>query len=234
MILAAAIGYFVGCISWARIVTRMAQPGADVPEITELKLEGSDKIFNLGTISASSVSVQIGSKFGFLTYVLDVVKIAVPTLLFKFLLPEQPYFLVVAAAGVFGHVWPVFHRFKGGRGISAVYGGMFAIDWIGVFVTALAGLLFGLVICRSVITTYMAIVWFIIPWIWFRTHDPAHLIYALVVNVVFMIAMIPEIRQWLKIRREEKWNDPTELMQLSGMGRGLLKMSRKLGIIKRD
>ena len=118
----------------------MARPGGEVPDTTELRLDGSDKTFQLGTISASSVSVQIGSKFGFLTYVLDVVKIFVPTLLFRVLLPEHPYFLVVAAAGVVGHVWPVFYRFKGGRGISAVYGGMFAIDWIGVFVAAAAGL----------------------------------------------------------------------------------------------
>ena len=44
--------------------------------------------------------------------------------------------------------------------------------------------------------------------------------------------MIPEIRQWRKISKEDKWNDYQTVMQLSGMGRGILKMARKIGVVK--
>jgi hypothetical protein len=45
--------------------------------------------------------------------------------------------------------------------------------------------------------------------------------------------MIPETRQWFRIRRQNKWDDTTAVMQLSGMGRGLLKMARRFGIVKK-
>ncbi len=34
-------------------------------------------------------------------------------------------------AGMIGHDWPVFNGFKGGRGVSSVYGALLVIDWIG-------------------------------------------------------------------------------------------------------
>ena len=78
----------------------------------------------------------------------------------------------------------------------------------------------------------MAGPWFIMPWVWFRTHDPAILAWAIVANIVFTVSSIPELRQWMKIRKEDKWNDPAEVIQLSGMGRGILKMAKKLGVVK--
>lgn len=45
--------------------------------------------------------------------------------------------------------------------------------------------------------------------------------------------MLPEIRNYERIKREEKWDDPAAVIELSGMGRGMLKMGRKLGLIKK-
>jgi acyl phosphate:glycerol-3-phosphate acyltransferase len=229
--LLAVIGYFIGSVSSARLIVRIVSPGTKVNEKFEVGLEGSDKKLVLGTVSASWVSAHLGAKFGFLTYVLDVLKIVIPGLVIKAVWPG-PYFLVAAAAAVAGHCWPAYYRFKGGRGISAIYGGLFLIDWIGVFICSFGGMALGLLVFRDVLTAYMAGVLLIIPWVWFRTHSLAVLVYALVVNLFFLIAMRPEIGNWRRIKREDKWNDPAEVIQLSGMGRGLLKMGRKLGIIK--
>ena len=223
----------MGAISSARLVTRIFAPGKPLPEITELKIEGSDKTMTSRTISATTVSHHIGSKYGFLTYVMDVLKVAIPTLVTKLLFPEQPYFLLVATAGLIGHIWPVYHKFKGGRGVSAIYGGFFVLDWIGVFATAIAGMLVGLVAFRDVLVAYMAGVWLIIPWLWFRTHNVHYVLYAVAVNIIFAIAMISEWKNWLRIKKEEKWDDPVEVFQLQGMGRGLIKMAKKLGILKK-
>lgn len=94
-------------------------------------------------------------------------------------------------------------------------------------------MLIGLLVLRDVWSAYCAGVWAMIPWLWFRTHDPVYLGYAVLINVVFMLGMIPETRQWFRVRRGNKWDDTTEVMQLSGMGRGLLKMARRLGIVKK-
>jgi len=225
-------GYLIGAVSFARIITRFAAPGSEVPDQVEVAPEGTDTKLLLKTISASSVSAQHGSKYGFITYVLDVIKIVIPTLFFRLYFPDSDYYLLAAGAGVAGHIWPVYYRFRGGRGISAIYGGLFVIDWIGVFVTSLGGMIIGLLILRDILTAYMAGVWLIIPWVWLRTGDPYILGYAVFVNIIFMIAMIPESKQWRRIKQEDKWDDQTAVLQLSGMGRGLVKMAKKLGIIK--
>jgi len=226
------LGYVVGSISSARLVARLARSDEKLADGTKLSLEGSNATLTLETVSATSVSVRLGSSYGFLTYVLDMLKIIVPMVVIRHFYPAEPYHLILATAGVFGHVWPVFHGFKGGRGLSAIYGALLVIDWPGLFATSILGMIFGLFIVRSVPVAYMAGPWFIMPWVWFRTHDPAVLAWAIVANIVFTVSAIPELRQWMKIRKEDKWNDPTEVIQLSGMGRGILKMAKKLGVVK--
>jgi hypothetical protein len=85
---------------------------------------------------------------------------------------------------------------------------------------------------RDVFSAYMAGLWFMIPWLWFRTHDVNYLIFAIIANILYGIAIVPEAREWFKIKKEGKWDDPAAVIQLSGMGRGLLKMAKKFGIIK--
>jgi glycerol-3-phosphate acyltransferase PlsY len=229
----AAAGYLVGAASMARLVVWLFARGRYREGPTKLELEGTDRTMSLKTVSASSVSVQLGSRLGFTTYVLDVLKIVLPTLALKHLLPGTYAYIAFAAGGMLGHVFPVFHGFKGGRGISAAYAGLLSISWIGFLVCSLGGMLFGLVVLRDVWSAYCAGVWAMIPWLWFTTGDPVLLGYAVFVNLIFMLGMIPETRQWFRIRRENKWNDTTEVMQLSGMGRGLLKMARRLGVVKK-
>jgi acyl phosphate:glycerol-3-phosphate acyltransferase len=230
--IAAAAGYLVGAISSARIVSRIVAPAQPVAEQTVLRLEGTDVTMRLGTVSASSVSRQHGSRAGFVTYLLDVAKVAVPVAVAWRARPEWPYYLVVSVAAFVGHVWPVYYRFKGGRGLSAIYGSLLVIDWVGMLVTAVGGTLFGLVVARSVIVAYLAGVWFVLPWLWFRTHQASYAIYACVLIALSTIAMIPEIREWRRIARDGTWSDPVAVMQLSGMGRGMVKMGRRLGVLK--
>jgi hypothetical protein len=116
--------------------------------------------------------------------------------------------------------------------LSAIYGSLLVIDWVGMLVTAIGGMLFGLVVARSVIVAYMAGVWLVLPWLWFRTHRAAYAAYACVLIVLFTSAILPEIREWRRIARDGTWSDPAAVMQLSGMGRGMIKMARRLGVLK--
>jgi glycerol-3-phosphate acyltransferase PlsY len=227
-------GYLIGSVSMARVVVRLFAPGRYNDRPTELNLNGTDKTMHLNTVSATSVSVQVGSRLGFMTYVLDVLKIFIPTVIIKMMVQDADYFLLFAATGMVGHIWPIYYRFRGGRGISAAYAGLLAISPLGFLVCSIGGMLFGLLVMRDMWMAYCAGVWAIVPWLWFRTGEPAYIAYAVFINIVFMLGMIPETKRWFRIRRENKWNDTTEVMQLSGMGRGLLKMARKLGIVKKS
>jgi acyl phosphate:glycerol-3-phosphate acyltransferase len=226
------VGYLMGSVSFARVVSRLAAPGSEVPEVTDLHLEGSDQVFHLGTVSASSVSARHGSKLGFLVFLLDLAKVAVPVLLFRLWLPSgsllpggghggggRPHLARVPSVqgrpGPLGHLW---HPPGGGLDRHAHRRG--------------GGMVVGLFVLRSVLLAYVLGPWLVVPWLWWRTGDPAHVAFAVAAAIMFTVSMIPEIKQWRRISKEEKWDDYQTVMQLSGMGRGILKMAKKIGVVK--
>jgi glycerol-3-phosphate acyltransferase PlsY len=233
VLLFAVGGYFVGSISAARLVTAIAAPGTAVPRETELRIERSDKTVMMQSVSATSVSANLGAKYGFITYVIDVLKVFIPVFVLKRVYPGAHYHLIAATAATAGHIWPLYHRFRGGRGISAIYGGVFAIDWLGVFATAFSGLVFGFVVLRDLYLTYILGTVFLIPWLWWRTHDPYVVLYAIAINVLLIASSFKEAKAWYRIKKEPGWNDPTEAWKISAMGRGIIKMGTKLGLIKK-
>ena len=229
-IMAAVGGYLIGSLSFARIVTSLAGYGKRFPEDAEVRLKGSDEGIRLDTVSATSVSIKAGPRLGFLTYVLDVLKVFAPVFALRQLYPDQPYHLLAATAGVVGHVWPIYHRFKGGGGISAIYGGVFAIDWPGVFVAALGGMLLGLFVFRDFYLIYYCGLMLLIPWLWLRTGSVPVLAYSVAVNVLFFLASYSAAKRVYALRRTDpRWGDPAQAWQFSAMGRAILKLLARLG-----
>ena len=218
-----ASGYFLGAISFARVVTRIADPDFDLEEVYIPSSQEDGDDYRFRSVSATAASMKLGGKVGCLIGWLDMFKVAVPTLVFKLMFPNQPYFLFAAAMGMVGHNWPVYYKFNGGSGVSSVYGAMLVIDWIGALACAFGGLFLGMVVIRDVLVSYLAGVWLLIPWLWFRTNDPYHIGYAVMVNLLFMFSLIPEIRDALQSRKDGTY-DFTLAMKSIPMGQGMLKM----------
>jgi len=231
-LLAAAVGYFCGAVSFARVVTRIVAPEKDITQ-REFTIPGIEETFQVGTVGATAVATEVGRKFGCLASILDMLKVTVPTLAFKIWHPEASYFLIVAAMGVIGHNWPLYHRFRGGSGMSPIFGGMFVIDWIAVFVTSLGGMVLGLAVFKDFLMVYASGVLLIIPWLWFRTHDWGHVAYGIVINIAFWGSQSPMLKKYIQLKREGKVN-LSMAMQTSDMGRGMLKMATRLGLVKSD
>lgn len=231
LLLAAGIGYLFGSVSFARVVARLFAPGID-PSNVRLSIQNTDEKFQVGVTSATTLSMQGGPKLGFLTAMLDMLKVALPTLYFKTQYPGEFYFLVTALAGMVGHVWPVWYRFKGGRGLTAVYGAMFTVDWVGTFVTFFGGMLLGIIVIRDLLVAYLSGLWLLVIWLWFRTHEMAYVWYGLAANLIFLFSMIPEIKQYLDLRRRGFGADIGETVQLTGMGRGIYRFAKRLKLIR--
>jgi glycerol-3-phosphate acyltransferase PlsY len=160
-------------------------------------------------------------------------KAALPTLAFKLLFPSQPYFLVAALAEMAGHNWPVFHRFKGGRGVSSVYGSLLVIDAIGAFAVAFGGMVLGLVIIKDFIVAYLGGLWLLIPWLWWRTGDPAYVAYAIGANILFVLGMIPDLKQYMRFKGQGK-ADLRTVANTTPMGRGMMKMMEMLHLVRKE
>ena len=229
--LAAGFAYLLGAISFSRLAARMLGVDASLGQI-EIPIEGTQQSYIVTSSGASAASMKLGPAAGCAIGFLDIFKVFFPTLLFRLVYPDQSYFLIAAVFGMVGHNWPIFNRFIGGRGVSAAYGGLLAIDPIGALVCAIAGLLFGLLVLRDFLVAYLAGLWLVIPWLWFTTRSPAYLAYTIVINVLFMLAMIPDIRQYQKFRSMGK-ADLETVMNATPMGRGMLKMMRAMNLIRK-
>ena len=226
IVIAVVGGYLFGSIPFTRIVGRF-YPAMKVPESIEVPVPGTEETYRVTSRGAAAASMTLGARAGCTIGLLDMVKVALPALVLRLLFDEPLYYIVAAIAGMIGHDWPVFNRFKGGRGISSVYGGLFVIDWIGAFAVSGSGLVIGFLVFRDFIIAYMAGLWLLIPWMWFMYHDWLYLGFALAVNALFIIAMIPDLKQYLAIKKMGKAG-MEDVMQTVPMGRGMLKIMRKL------
>ena len=227
---AALIGYLLGSISFARVIFKWVAPGQEITGM-ELDIPGSEEKVHVSAVSGTAVSTKLGAKWGGITAILDILKTLIPTVVFRVLYPGMPYFVIVAAMGLVGHNWPLYHRFKGGRGISPIYGGFLAIAPLGTLITAIVSMLVGLFVLKSVLIAYMGGLWLMIPWLWFTTHDPARLVYVLFVNVVFALAMIPDIQGMRDRKRRGVGGDFVAGMEMIPMGRMMRKMANRFGLM---
>ncbi|MBI5032305.1 MAG: glycerol-3-phosphate acyltransferase [Chloroflexi bacterium] len=224
-IIAGMVGYLCGALSFTRIIGKFAAPNEDLSQ-TEFSVPGADAKVTMTSVSATSLSIRKGPKAGCPASILDMVKVAIPTLIFKLLYPDAPYFLITAAAGVVGHNWPLYYRFVGGRGISAIMGGLFVIDWLGIFIPNLLGMAIGVLVFKDVLIAYAAGTVLLIPWLWWRANgDVWHIAYAVFVSAAFLIAMLPELRQYAQAKRDGKVPSLETVLSVTDMGKGLQKMS---------
>ena len=106
--------YTIGNISPSTILARSR--GIDI------KAAGSG---NAGTTNALRV---LGPKAALITLIVDIGKGFLPVSVAMKLL-GLPWAGLCALAVFAGHVWPVFLRFRGGKGVAAAFGAILAIDW---------------------------------------------------------------------------------------------------------
>jgi len=104
------IGYFLGCVNPASIVSR--RRGVD------LRNEGTG---NLGTTNTVLV---MGKSWGALVLLLDMGKAVLSAKIAKWLFPKLAIAGMLAAFGaILGHIYPYHMHFHGGKGL-ACFGGM--------------------------------------------------------------------------------------------------------------
>ena len=109
------LSYLVGSIPFGFILTKIFLK-KDIREI------GS------GNIGATNV-LRTGNKLiGYITLTLDILKAIIPLLIIKFNFPE---FIFLSALSIFlGHVFPLWLKFKGGKGVATYVGMLFCINYI--------------------------------------------------------------------------------------------------------
>tara|TARA_Y100001968_G_scaffold11335_1_gene9472 strand:- start:169 stop:747 length:579 start_codon:yes stop_codon:yes gene_type:complete len=146
LILVITISYLMGSVPFGLILTKIFL-NKDIRDI------GS------GNIGATNV-LRAGNKIiGYLTLLLDVLKAVIPVLYIKFNFPELIY---VSSLSVFiGHVFPLWLKFKGGKGVATYLGILFSINYILGFIFVASWLIIFFILRYSSLGSMLAT--FIIP-----------------------------------------------------------------------
>jgi len=218
------ISYLFSSISFARIITKI-WAGKDVADF-EVPLEGEEESNKVISIGANAVSSELGPMAGMVVSILDIMKVAVLVFLARRFFPDNTWAHVLAGVGgMIGHNWPIYHRFHGGAGYSTIMGALLVLDPLAVLVTPLVGVFLGVVVFHNYLIATVSWMWLLIPWMWWRKSGQIEFIfYAFAINIIFWLAMIPEIKMAIK---NKSYTSNNRLS--TPMGRGYLKMARAMG-----
>ena len=140
-VIAAVAAYLLGSVSVSVLLTKLVFHN-------DVRSQGS------GNAGATNVARVFGMGAGVITLFGDVAKTVIAMLIGKWLAGDTGL-AVAGAACLIGHCWPVYFRFKGGKGVSvgAAVGAM--IDWR-IILVLVAVFFLTFAICRIVSVCSMA------------------------------------------------------------------------------
>jgi len=204
------IAYLLGSIPFGLIISKL-KSGVDV------------RGYGSGKTGATNVMRITGAKLGVLTLVLDVVKAAGAVMLATVIVDGDSGILTIGGVSVYwqhvaqvvaglavvvGHNWPIFAKFKGGRGVTAYFGTLFAIcPPVGIFgaqIVALAALLSRHMSLGSVLGSLAALC-FMIPLTVLYNFPPIYLAYGSVVVALIVYQHLGNIKRLRQGTERRLW-----------------------------
>jgi len=181
--LALTIGYLLGSIPSAFIITRLVK-GKDIRRIGGGNVGGLNVFREVGLWPALTVGV------------VDLGKGAASVAIAKWgLNVPDPYVLLAGLASVVGHNWMVWLKFNGGKGMGAAMGALLVLlPTYGYFLQL--GIFFGIIIVPLLITRNVALSMFLglisLPiLVWFGTHSGYATIIAIALLMIIVVKFLP-------------------------------------------
>jgi len=107
-------GYLSGSVPYGLLLGKMSGLG-------DIRKAGS------GNIGATNVLRVGGKRLALITLLLDALKGALPVLIAKQV--HMDYAIVAALGAFIGHLFPVWLKFNGGKGVAVALGVAFALSW---------------------------------------------------------------------------------------------------------
>lgn len=180
ILLAICIAYLFGSISSAIVVCRLM--GLPDPRTQGSRNPGATNVLRIG-----------GKKAAAITLLGDALKGFIPVLAAKLYGIESLGLALIMLAAFLGHLYPIFFRFEGGKGVATLIGCLLALSWpvtlcwIATWATVVA-------ICRyvslgSLIASVLAPLY-----VWYFTND----IWLVLVSFVMALLLIYRHRSNIK------------------------------------
>ena len=158
-------GYLIGSISSAVLISRVM--GLPDPRLEGSGNPGATNVLRLGNKAAAA-----------LTLVGDLLKGTLPVLFALQVSGDQSVVAGAAAGAFLGHLFPVFFKFEGGKGVATALGVFLAVNplmGLGLAVTWLAtALVFRFSSLAALVAAASAP-----AWAWWTTQDPVYIALAI-------------------------------------------------------
>jgi len=192
------VAYLVGSIPFGLLLGKLM--GVDV------RRAGS------GNIGATNVLRLLGKKLGIVTLLADTLKAIVPMLLAKWVISSTAvsasvdlWVALCGASAFLGHLFPVYLKFKGGKGVATALGIFLLLEPWAVFI--------GLAIFISVVLFWgyvslgsLAAAASMPLWVWLLSGSPLYTSLALFIGLLIWLKHHDNIVRLLK-GEEKSWKD---------------------------
>jgi glycerol-3-phosphate acyltransferase PlsY len=171
-----ALAYLLGSIPFGYLLIKFVfTQGEDIRDV------GS------GGIGATNVTRRAGKKAGILTYLFDVAKGVAAVMLMRQVAGEDYFWIGAAAvAAIVGHIFPVFLKFRGGKGVAVGVGVYLALAPYSVLSTlvlwALIVYFSRYVSLGSILATAAVPLWTLLYYGWLMPHE--HLFALIMIGVL--------------------------------------------------
>jgi len=190
-IIAVVIGYLLGSIPSAYIATRIAT-GKDIRQMGGGNVGGLNTFREVGFIASVPVAI------------VDLGKGAAAVAIAYWLLDVPQLFVMLAGlAAVIGHMWMVFLKFSGGKGMGTTFGALAVLLPVYGYWQGLA-ILFGIILIPFVITRNVALSMgtglVALPFIaWLGMQSGPFVIWSIAIGIIIAIKFLPTARAaWAK------------------------------------
>ncbi len=170
------IAYLIGAIPFGYLFVKFVfTSGEDIREV------GS------GGIGATNVTRRAGKAAGLLTYVFDVAKGVAAVMLMRQVANDDYFWIGAAAiAAIVGHIFPVFLKFRGGKGVAVGVGIYLAIAPLSVLSTLVLWVLIvylsRYVSLGSILATAAVPLWTLLYYGWLMPHP--HLFALILIGII--------------------------------------------------
>lgn len=150
-------GYLLGSIPFGFIIAKLKK--------IDIRKQGS------GATGATNVSRTLGLGYAILVAILDIAKAAIPIYIGYLYFAPGWQMALISIAPVIGHIFPVWLKFKGGKGFATMFASVLIVFGWKYSLLLIALWIVMLFLIRTMSLTNLIIVWLLPPLFWVKTHS---------------------------------------------------------------
>ncbi len=191
-------GYLLGSIPWGYLISKAKR--------IDIRKVGS------GNIGGTNVLRIFGLKWAALVSILDVIKGVIPAYLAISFLVFDWQIALVAISPILGHIFPVWLKFKGGKGVATTFGALFILLGWKFFLILLLIWLLVLAISRTMSFTNLLLASFFPLILWISSFSLVYYIFGIILAILIWWTHRENLQR-IKEGRESKFKLEKTLSQ---------------------